>query len=363
MSILNPISHHWNWHGADWKQLIEDSVVDIRALSNRFPVDREALEAVVDRYPMRINPYVMSLIQSVDDPLGRQVIPRTEEILPSTLGPDPSGEAKQSPAACIVHRYPDRVIFLVSRQCAVFCRFCFRKHGVGFRSVPAESDLTDALDYIRGNRSIEEVILSGGDPLMLSDERIEDILSRLRRIKHVQVIRIHSRMPGMLPQRITPRLVSLLKGFHPLYLITHFNHPAELTDSAAWACARLTDAGIPVGSQSVLLKGVNDTPKVMAELMKGLVRMRVRPYYLHHADPVRGTAHFRLPLHVGRELMAGLTGHISGLCVPRYVVEMPNGGGKVAVLEDGEREARGGNGSENDRGDGSFMPTPDPNRS
>lgn len=321
----------------DWQSLLRESVVDPEALAEQLPIDGRTLIPVVRRYPMRINPYYLSLISSPGDPIGRQAVPSMEEIEASGLASDPSGEDDQSPTPCVVHRYPDRVLFMVSRSCPVYCRFCLRKRLTGGDSDVNPAGLREGLAYIRETRTIEEVILSGGDPLMLTDDRLAEILSQLRAIAHVQVIRIHSRMPSTLPQRITPRLVSLLSRFHPLYLVTHFNHPRELTPQAARACAGISDAGIPLSCQTVLLKGVNDDPTVMTALMKGLVRMRVRPYYLHHPDPVRGTAHFRTSVKTGQNLLRHLRGHISGLCVPQYMVDLPDGGGKVPVLPDSVR--------------------------
>lgn len=318
----------------DWQRLLQESAVDPETLAEQLPIDDRALIPVVRHYPMRINPYYLSLISSPGDPIGRQAVPSIEEIQDSSLIPDPSGEDDQSPTPCVVHRYPDRVLFMVSRRCPVYCRFCLRKRLTGGDSDVNEAEFREGLAYIRETRTIEEVILSGGDPLMLADDRLAEILNQLRAIAHVQVIRIHSRMPCTLPQRITPRLVALLSRFHPLFLVTHFNHPRELTPQAARACAGILDAGIPLSCQTVLLKGVNDDPTVMTALMKGLVRMRVRPYYLHHPDPVQGTEHFRTPLKTGQDILRHLRGRISGLCVPQYMVDLPDGGGKVAVLPD-----------------------------
>lgn len=317
---------------ADWQRLLGESTIDPAGLAQRFRLDVGALAAVVERYPVRITPHYLSLIGRPEDPIGRQAIPTQAEIADHELEPDPTGEEEQSPAPTIVHRYPDRVLFRVSDQCAVYCRFCLRKRRVGKRPGPSEADLDSGLAYIAENPSVEEVILSGGDPLMLTDERLARLLVRLRAIDHVRIIRIHSRMPCTLPQRITPSLTALLSRYHPLFLMTHFNHPAELTSAAAQACSRLAAAGIPLGCQTVLLRGVNDTPEVMGALMKGLVRVRIRPYYLHHPDPVRGTAHFRVPVSRGLEIMERLRGRISGLSIPQYMIDLPGSGGKVPVL-------------------------------
>lgn len=284
---------------------------------------------------MRINPYFFALIKEAGDPIGRQVIPDPAELLNSGLEEaDPLAEQDQSPVPRLVHRYPNRVLFLVSNQCAIHCRHCMRKRAVGIPDAITPEEIEQGIDYIRSTPAVREVLLSGGDPLILPDKRLEEILLHVRQIGHVEVIRIHTRVPGALPGRVTRRLARMLRRFHPLYVNIQFNHPDELTPEAVAACARLADAGIPLGSQTVLLKGVNDRAEVMIELMRQLLASRVRPYYLHHPDPVRGTAHFRVPVEKGLEIMEKLRGNISGMGVPYYMIDLPGGGGKIPLLPD-----------------------------
>lgn len=317
---------------AAWQELLAASVTSPADLPSRLGIDRPALEAVAARYPMRINPYLLDLVGSPADPLGRQLLPHPEELADLRGVPDPLDEERQSPVPLVVHRYPDRVLFVVSHRCAAYCRFCLRKRQVGRRGPITWNDLKAGLDYIRAQPAVGEVILSGGDPLLRPDEELGELLAALRAIPHVRLLRIHSRTPATLPQRITPALVRLLGRFQPVYVNTHFNHPVEITPQAAAACARLADGGVPLGCQTVLLKGVNDDPAVMARLLRDLAAIRVRPYYLHHPDPVAGTAHFRPPLAAGLALMEALRGRISGICLPQYVIDLPGGGGKVPLL-------------------------------
>lgn len=314
--------------------LLTESVLRPHDLPAGLVADATALTAVTAPFPMKISPYLLALIRSADDPLGRQVIPHPDELKDAERGEDPLAEERQSPAPQIIHRYLHRVVFLVSNQCAVHCRFCMRKRRVaGGRQVP--QGLIDAgVAYIRGRSDIDEVILSGGDPLMLDDDRLLAILSNLRRIVHVGVLRIHSRIPSVWPQRVTPNLARRLAEFHPLYVNIHFNHPAEITPAAAAACGLLADAGIPLGSQTVLLRGVNDDAEVLRELFEALLRNRVRPYYLHQLDRVPGTAHFQVPLDRGLSLLAALRGRLSGMAIPHFMIDLPGGGGKVALTPD-----------------------------
>jgi lysine 2,3-aminomutase len=241
-------------------------------------------------------------------------------------------ETGQSPIPNLIHRYPDRVVFLVSDTCAMFCRHCMRKRSIGqVTPIPSAETLAAGIDYIRKTPAIKDVILSGGDPLMLSTEVLDRLLTDIRKAPHVEIIRIHSRMPCTLPMRITDRLVRMIAQHHPVFVNTHFNHPDEITPEAARACARLADAGIPLGCQTVLLKGVNDDPAVMQALMRKLLTIRVRPYYLHHPDPVAGTAHFRPAIETGLAVIRGLRGHTSGMAVPHYVIDLPGGKGKVPL--------------------------------
>ncbi|MCX8009751.1 MAG: KamA family radical SAM protein, partial [Ignavibacteria bacterium] len=237
-----------------------------------------------------------------------------------------------SPVPNITHRYPDRVLFLVTSQCGMYCRFCTRKRKVGNSDKISMRHLESAFKYIEEHTEIRDVIMSGGDPLMLTDVMLEKILKRLRTIPHIEIIRIGTKMPCVLPQRITPKLVKMLKKYHPIYINTHFNHPWEVTDESKKACELLVDAGIPMGNQCVLMKGVNDDPEVIKDLMRKLLAMRVRPYYLYQADLTKGANHFRTPIKVGLEIMDKLRGHISGLAVPYFVIDAPGGGGKIPLL-------------------------------
>lgn len=291
--------------------------------------------SVSSRYPVRASKYYASLIRQEGDAIWKQCMPDFRELEDDAQCPDPLEETSLSPVPGLIHRYPDRVVLLVSNRCPVYCRFCMRKRHVGSGDSPMEdAELKLALEYISDNPAIHDVILSGGDPLMLDDSSLQQILSGLRAINHVSIIRIGTRVPVTLPERITPRLCSLLKRFHPLYINTHFNHPDEITVDSTLACAMLADAGIPLGNQTVLLKGVNDDVDTMRKLMTGLLGIRVKPYYLHQMDLVRGTAHFRTSVEKGLEIIRALRGHISGLGVPHYVIDLPGGKGKVAILPD-----------------------------
>ncbi len=318
-----------------WQKLLQASITRPGALTRRFGVDPHPLEAVADRYPMRVNPYYLGLIREVDDPIWRQAVPSAEELEDAVCVADPLDEENQSPVPNLVHRYPDRALFLVSSECAMYCRFCTRKRKVGGENMVINRETISAgIDYIRSHPEIRDVILSGGDPLLLADERLEWILQELRAIPSLEIIRIGTRVPVVLPQRITPNLVRLLRKFHPLYINTHFNHPDEITEISAKACGRLADAGIPLGNQTVLLRGVNDDPAVMKRLMQKLLTIRVKPYYIYQADLVQGTNHFRTSVEEGIEIVRALRGHTSGLGVPAYVIDAPGGGGKIPILPD-----------------------------
>jgi lysine 2,3-aminomutase len=313
--------------------MLADSISTAGRLSEHLPIDVDSVERVARRYPMRINSYFLSLVKSAGAPLRRQAVPHAAELAPDPdLSADPLDEGPHSPVPHLIHRYPDRVVFMVSGNCAVYCRHCMRKRRVGRNIQVTDADLDRAIGYIRQTPGIREVILSGGDPLLIPDERLDRILSRLSAIAHVELLRVHSRAPCTLPARITSDLALLLAAYQPLFLNIQFNHPAELAPDARAACSRLADAGIPLGSQSVLLKGVNDDPGVMRELMRSLLKNRIRPYYLHHADPVDGTRHFRTSLETGLEILRAMRGRISGMGVPQYMIDLPGGGGKVALL-------------------------------
>ncbi len=316
-----------------WKQSLKDSILSPEQLADLFPVDAKGLRSVVDRYPMRITPHYLGLIREAGDPIWRQCVPDHRELGDSAGMDDPLGEENLSPVPGLVHRYPDRALLLVSGACAVYCRFCTRKRTVGCGSMALDREGFDAaLDYLKGRPEIRDVILSGGDPLLLEDDRLEALLESLCRIPHVEVVRIGTRVPVTLPERITERLCGRLRRFSPLYVNTHFNHPREITPEAAAACDRLVGAGIVLGNQTVLLRGVNDDAAVLADLFRGLLRIRVRPYYLHHMDPARGTVHFRTRIERGLEIMQTLRGALSGMAIPQYVVDLPGGKGKVPLV-------------------------------
>ena len=293
------------------------------------------ISSVAARYPFLVSSSYAALIREADDAIWRQCIPDARELVDDGQLPDPLAELSLSPVPGLIHRYPDRVVLLVSNRCPVYCRFCMRKRHVGCGDEPPDRERLDqALAYLEATPAIRDVTLSGGDPLMLDDASLHHILTRLRAIKHVAVIRIGTRIPVTLPERVTPELCAMLKRFHPLYVNTHFNHPAEITAASTEACGLLADAGIPLGNQTVLLRGVNDNIGIMRDLMSGLLSIRVRPYYLHQMDLVKGTAHFRTPLASGLEIIKALRGHISGLAVPHYVIDLAGGKGKVPILPD-----------------------------
>jgi lysine 2,3-aminomutase len=266
--------------------------------------------------------------------LRRTVVPTIGELvrMPEEAD-DPLGEEHQSPVPGLVHRYPDRVLFLTLDFCSTYCRYCTRSRVVGHgRLFFNRRRLEQALDYIRQTPTIRDVLLSGGDPLTLSDSRLDWLLTRLRQIKHVEIVRIGTKIPAVLPQRITPQLTRMLKRHHPLWMSLHFTHPDECTPEASRACQRLADAGIPLGSQTVLLKGINDSVATMTDLVHQLMRIRVRPYYLYQCDPISGSSHFRTPLEKGLEIIEGLRGFTSGYAVPTYVIDAPGGGGKIPLM-------------------------------
>lgn len=315
-----------------WQKMIRNSVSSVDHLVERFNIQRETAEKLDEFFQARINPYYLSLIRFEGDPIWLQCVPDVKELEDIDAPEDPLKEDDMSPVPNITHRYPDRALFLVTSQCGLFCRFCTRKRKVGDQSKISMRTLESAFQYLEQHTEISDVILSGGDPLMLTDTMLEKILIRLREIKHIQIIRLGTKMPCVLPHRITPQLCDMLKKYHPIYCNTHFNHPWEITEESKKACAMLVDSGIPVGNQCVLMKGVNDNADTMKELMKGLLAMRVRPYYIYQADLTKGANHFRTPLKVGMEIMDKLRGHISGLAVPHFVIDAPGGGGKIPML-------------------------------
>ena len=319
----------------NWHKILRDSIVTPDQLKEKFQIDTKNIKKVTKHYPMYINSYYMSLIKSIDDPIWKQAVPDIKEIDDNTpFEDDPLHEEKHSPVLNLVHRYPDRVLFLVSNKCAMYCRHCMRKRRVGkiCSDKITYNAIKEGIKYISRQKTIRDVILSGGDPLLLEDDILKAILNYIREIPHVEIIRIHTRIPCTLPQRITTNLASILKTFHPLFINIHFNHPDEITCEAKKACAILSDAGIPLGSQTVLLKGVNDSSKVIKKLMQKFLQIRVKPYYLHHADIVKGTCHFRTSIKKGLQIIKSFRGHTSGLCVPHYMIDLPKGGGKIPLL-------------------------------
>src|SRR3954464_3984723 len=297
---------------------------------------RAALEKVAAQYAVAITPAMAELIDRTDpnDPMARQFVPDAAELksLPEERA-DPIGDDAHSPVEGVVHRYPDRALLKLTHVCAVYCRFCFRREMIGPAAEPLTAGQLDAaLDYIASHPQIWEVILTGGDPLVLSARRLKDVVSRLGAIPHVKIIRVHTRVPVADPARITPELVRALKAKgKATYVVLHANHARELTDAAREACARLIDAGIPMLSQSVLLAGVNDDPETLGELMRTLVECRIKPYYLHHGDLAPGTSHLRTSIDRGQELMRALRGRLSGMCQPTYVLDIPGGHGKSPI--------------------------------
>jgi lysine 2,3-aminomutase len=315
----------------DWRALLAASLTSPRDLAAALPeLDPRELQRLDRRFAVRVNPYYLSLIRSPGDPIWRQAIPDICE-LDEDGYEDPLGEEADSPVPGISHRYPDRVLFCVSSVCAMYCRFCTRKRKVSRKDALTDKDFQQGLAYIRDHPEIRDVLLSGGDPLMHGDARLESILAGVRAIPHVQIIRIGTRIPVTLPQRVTPELCAMLARYHPLYINTHFNHPREITPEAARACRLLADAGIPLGNQSVLLRKVNDDAVTMTRLVQGLLMIRVRPYYIYLMDLVRGGRHFRTSVRRGLEIIGALRGHTSGLAVPTLVIDAPGGGGKIPI--------------------------------
>ncbi len=315
----------------EWQRLIHETITKPEVLARYLDIDVEEVRAVSEKFPFRINPYYLGLIEEKGDPIWRQAVPDLKEIEGNGFE-DPLAEEHHSPVPGVTHRYPDRVLFYVSHSCAMYCRFCTRKRKVGSPESVDDQAIEKGLQYIREHLEVRDVIISGGDPLLLPDRKIEYILTQLRAIPHVEILRIGSRAPVTLPQRITPQLCAILKKFHPLFLLTHFNHPREITPEATKACAMLADSGIPLGNQSVLLKGVNDDPQVMKKLVQKLLTIRVKPYLLYQADMVQGTEHLRTTIKEGFEVIKALRGFTSGLAVPHYVIDAPGGGGKIAIM-------------------------------
>jgi lysine 2,3-aminomutase len=325
----------WN----DWNWQIKNRISDIETLSRFVDLtdsEKQDISACLKKFRMAITPYYAGLINPSDRrcPIRLQAIPQIDELKTSAGDMrDPLHEEVDSPVPGLTHRYPDRALLLVTDTCSMYCRHCTRRRMAGQqdKSLPA-NQLDRALAYIKNNSGIRDVVISGGDPLTLTDSHIESILRRLRSIRHVEIIRLGTRTPVVLPQRITPELCSMLENYHPLWINTHFNHPREITPEAMQACARLAGAGIPLNNQSVLLKGINNHTDTMQKLVQKLLKIRVRPYYLYQCDLSEGIGHFRTPVSAGIEILEGLRGHTSGLAVPTFVIDAPGGGGKIPLM-------------------------------
>jgi len=320
---------------SDWQKALHQSVDSLDKLADRYGsdvIDVEGLQPAFDNFQMRITPDVLATIGEVGSPMWQQYVPTVQELDIVDGVIDSLDEDGDSPVPNITHRYPDRALFLVSPICATYCRFCTRRRKVGDPEKIPLNQYDSAFAYLAEHTEIRDVILSGGDPMMLSDRRLEYIFQRLREIPHIEIIRLGSRITSHLPSRITPEFCEMVQKYHPIYMNTHFNHPSELTPETIAALGRLAAAGIPLGCQTVLLRGVNDDPLIMKELMQKLLKARVRPYYLYMADQVAGGEHFRTTVEKGLEIIKALRGWTSGLAVPHFVIDAPGGGGKVPLL-------------------------------
>jgi lysine 2,3-aminomutase len=334
----NVFASQWN----DWHWQLRNRIRSLDQLARILDLSVDEMAAIQRRtgtLPLAITPYYASLLDpgNPSQPLRRTAVPVNDEYVRSPgEAEDPLGEDHDSPVPGLVHRYPDRVLFLVTSFCSTNCRYCTRSRLVGTESgqTGVYQRWERAVEYIERTPAVRDVLISGGDPLTLSDEKLEWLLARLRAIKHVEIIRIGTKVPVVLPQRVTPQLVRMLRRYHPLWMSVHFTHPDELTPEVQAACARLADAGIPLGSQTVLLAGINDSVDTMKELVHGLLRIRVKPYYLYQCDPILGSAHFRTPVSRGLEIIQALRGHTTGYAVPTYVIDAPGGGGKIPLLPD-----------------------------
>lgn len=321
----------WHWQVRNRLQTTQDLEKFITLNDN----EKKSIEAVLAKFRMAITPYYFSLIDlnNPDCPIWKQAIPSLSEMHISEDDLyDPLAEDDDSPVPGLTHRYPDRVLFLITDMCSMYCRHCTRRRFAGQEDKSmSKKRIDEAIEYIKNHPEVRDVLLSGGDALLVSDQHLEDIISRLRAIDHVEIIRLGTRTPVVLPQRITDDFVQMIKKYHPVWINTHFNHSDEITIESKRACEKMADAGIPLGNQSVLLKGVNDSLKIMKELVHKLVMMRVRPYYIYQCDLSLGIEHFRTPVAKGIEIIEGLRGHTSGFCVPTFVVDAPGGGGKIPV--------------------------------
>jgi len=326
---------------ADWKWQLKNRISSLEGLDEHLNLSKEEHAGTLltgNKLSLGITPHFFNLIDKDDPecPIRRQVVPRIEETLrsPHEMA-DPCGEDSHMPVPGLVHRYPDRVLFLVTDRCASYCRYCTRSRVVsGAGEQELETEFEQAFEYLEKHTEVRDVLLSGGDALLFSDKKLEKILQRLHSIPHIEYIRIGSRVPIFLPQRITPELCEMLQKYHPLFVSVHVNHPRELTLEVKEGLERLANHGIPLGNQSVLLKGVNDRPELMKALVHKLIQCRVRPYYLYHCDLIEGSAHLHVPVSKGIEIMESLRGHTSGYAVPQYVIDAPGGGGKVPINPD-----------------------------
>lgn len=323
----------------DWHWQVRNRIKNVDDLDKYIKLseqERNDISNVLSKFRMAITPYYLTLIDTdnPDCPIRKQAIPSVYEMVVGENDMlDPLAEDTDSPVPGLTHRYPDRVLFLITDMCSMYCRHCTRRRFAGQKDQRMPQDRIDlAIEYIRQNKEIRDVLLSGGDALLVSDETLEDIIKRLREIEHVEIIRLGTRTPVVLPQRITQEFVDMLKKYHPIWLNTHFNHYDEITSESKAAIDRLADAGVPLGNQSVLLKGVNDSVEVMKTLVQRLAYIRVRPYYIYQCDLSLGIEHFRTPVSKGIEIIEGLRGHTSGYCVPTFVVDAPGGGGKIPVM-------------------------------
>ena len=322
----------------DWRWQLRHRVTraePLKLILNLSPEEIEAIEASKGRMATAITPYFAKLMDRNDSncPIRRQAIPTMAEfhLSPADLL-DPCAEDENSPVHGLVHRYPDRALLLVTDKCAVYCRYCTRRRMVGSsENCITQQELDEAVAYIQATKKIRDVLISGGDPLLFEDDHLESILAKVRKVPHVEIVRIGTRVPVTLPQRITPSLTSMLKKYHPLWISIHFSHPKEITKEVRRACAMLAEAGIPLGSQTVLLRGINDRAVVMKRLMHELLKIRVRPYYIYQCDLAMGTEHFRTPIAVGINIIEKLRGHTTGYAVPSFVIDAPGGGGKIPV--------------------------------
>jgi len=326
-----------DWNDYRWQLRNRLSTVeDFDKLLHMTPEQRKDLEACMGKFRVAVTPYYASLMDPDDPkcPVRMQGVPTTAELVVREEDmEDAIAETIDSPTPNITHRYPDRVLFVVTEMCSMYCRHCTRRRIVGgHETIVSQEVIDNAITYISRNKEVRDVLMSGGDPLVLSDEQLEEIIKRVRAIPHVEIIRIGSRMPVVCPQRITPELCAMLKKYHPLYLNTHFNHPKEITPETTLSCARLADAGINLGNQSVLLRGINDCANVMKKLVQGLVRIRVKPYYYYQCDLAMGIAHFRTRVSKGIEIYESLRGHTTGFAVPMYIIDAVGGGGKTPVI-------------------------------